>query len=177
MIRSTYYLLYFDFMPDLHLETKIKAPIELVFDLARSIDLHEQSLSHTNEKAIAGCTSGLIEKGETVTWQAKHFGITQKLTSFITDVDPHHFFADEQVNGAFKHFRHEHQFSKLEDGTTLMRDVFSYSSPLGFIGKIADHLFLKKYMTQLLEQRNSTLKERAENGKWKELPGMKSDYR
>ncbi len=159
-------------MPDLHLETTIKAPIEIVFDLARSIDLHMLSLEHTNEKAIAGRMTGLVEKDETVTWSAKHLGITQELTSHITDVEPHHFFADEMVRGAFHSFRHEHHFETLENGDTFMKDSFSYKSPLGILGKLADKLFLANYMTRLLEQRNLTLKQVAQNGRWKELPGM-----
>ncbi|PRP67130.1 SRPBCC family protein [Nonlabens agnitus] len=159
-------------MPKIVLHTKVNAPLELVFDLARSIDLHQDSLQHTKEKAIAGRTTGLVEEGETVTWEAVHFGIKQQLTSLITDVRPHHFFADELVSGAFKHFRHEHHFSLQEDGSTLMKDIFDYDSPLGWLGHLADFLFLEKYMTRLLEQRNHFLKQTAEDGSWKELPGM-----
>lgn len=161
-------------MPRLHLNTSINAPIEIVFNLARSIDLHILSLAHTSEKAVAGRTTGLVEKGDTVTWRAKHLGVTQELTSLITDIEPHHYFADELVKGAFKHFKHEHFFEKMDDGSTLMKDIFDYASPLGFLGKLADVLFLKKYMTHLLEQRNHTLKQVAEDGRWKELPGMES---
>lgn len=159
-------------MPDLHLETTIDAPTEIVFDLARSIDLHILSLEHTNEKAVAGRLTGLVEAGETVTWRAKHLGVTQELTSLITHVEPHHYFADELVKGAFKYFKHEHFFETLENGKTFMRDLFYYESPLGILGKLADRLFLASYMTRLLEQRNLTLKQVAEDGRWKELPGM-----
>lgn len=159
-------------MPTIYLSTKINARIELVFDLARSIDLHILSLAHTNEKAIAGRTSGLVEKGETVTWEARHLGITQQLTSLITDVEPHHYFADELVKGAFKHFKHEHCFKSLQNGQTLMEDRFDYTSPLGLLGHITDFLFLEKYMIRLLEQRNATLKQVAESGRWKQLPGF-----
>lgn len=161
-------------MPQLHLSTTVNAPIEIVFDLARSIDLHILSLEHTNERAVAGRTTGLVEKGETVTWRAKHLGVTQELTSLITDVEPHHYFADELVKGAFKHFKHEHFFEKLDSGSTLMKDIFDYTSPLGILGKLADFIFLEKYMTQLLEQRNLTLKQVAEDGRWKSLPRMET---
>lgn len=161
-------------MPRILLTTTIYASIQLVFDLARSIDLHMMSLEHTYEKAIAGRTTGLIEKGETVTWQAKHLGFTQQLTSYICDVEPYHYFADRLEKGIFKHFKHEHFFEKQEDGTTVMKDIFDYTSPLGFLGKLADFLFLEKYMTRLLEQRNRSLKQVAENGRWKELPGLES---
>jgi adenylyl- and sulfurtransferase ThiI len=41
-------------MPVITLETYINADKQTVFDLARSIDLHQISTKHTNEKAIAG---------------------------------------------------------------------------------------------------------------------------
>lgn len=64
-------------MPVIILTTTINAPIERCFDLSRSIDLHMASTTKTNERAIAGVTKGLINKGEQVTRLAKHFGIDQ----------------------------------------------------------------------------------------------------
>jgi hypothetical protein len=50
-------------MTTIHLITKTKAPIHIVFDIYRSINIHQQSASKTHEKAIAGVTSGLKKKG------------------------------------------------------------------------------------------------------------------
>lgn len=97
-------------MPILNITTKIKAPIEIVFDLSRSIDLHKISTKHTKEEAIAGKTSGLICKNESVTWRAKHFGIYQTLSSKITAFKKPHYFIDEMQQGIFKSFKHEHIF-------------------------------------------------------------------
>jgi ligand-binding SRPBCC domain-containing protein len=72
------------------------------------------------------------------------------------------------VEGAFKSFRHEHHFENI-NGATIMIDHFIYISPFGILGRIADFLFLKKYMTNLLEKRNSTIKEFAESDKWKKI--------
>jgi len=149
-------------MPIIQLETRINAPIAIVFDLARSIDLHKISTAHTNEQAVAGKTSGLIGMGESVTWQAKHFGIVQRLTSKITAYDKPHYFTDEMVSGAFKSFKHEHIF-KEENGVTVMADVFMYQSPLAILGIVADVIFLKKYMEALLIERNRIVKEFAED--------------
>lgn len=148
-------------MPTIELHNRINAPIEKVFNLSRSIDLHMESTKQTGEQAIAGRTSGLIELGETVTWRAKHFGIWQDLTSKITEFDQPYFFVDEMVRGAFKSFRHEHHFSQV-DGQTLMKDIFVFESPLGVLGKLFNWLTLKKYMTNLLETRNKVIKEAAE---------------
>ena len=71
-------------MTKIILKTIINAPITVCFDLARSIDLHKTTMKHTKEKAVAGITSGMINLNESVTWEAKHFGIKQKLTSKIT---------------------------------------------------------------------------------------------
>ena len=38
----------------------------------------------TQERAIAGVTHGLIELGDEVTWEARHFGIRQTLKVRIT---------------------------------------------------------------------------------------------
>ncbi len=155
-------------MPVIELQTTIHAPIQRCFDLSRSIDLHAESMSHTHEKPIAGRTSGLIGKHETVTWSAKHFGITQQLTSLITDVVSPTYFADEMVKGAFKRFRHEHHFSE-KDGITMLIDIFDYTSPFGPFGQLFDVLILKNYMRDLLIKRNEVLKAYAETEKWRQF--------
>lgn len=148
-------------MPTIRLQTLINADIETCFDLSRSIDLHLESTKHTGETAIAGRTGGLIGVGETVTWRAKHFGIWQTLTSKITKMQRPVLFVDEMQSGAFKSFRHEHHFTRQDDAT-LMTDVFVFQSPLGLLGRIANYLFLTRYMTNLLLKRNEVIKLHAE---------------
>lgn len=149
-------------MSKIELSTQINAPIEKVFNLSRSIDLHIQSTQQTGERAISGRTSGLIGLGETVTWRARHFGIWQNLTSKITEYNYPNFFADEMVNGAFRSFRHEHHFTESK-GFTLMRDIFVFESPLGVFGKLFNWLVLKRYMIKLLIKRNKVIKGAAES--------------
>ncbi len=148
-------------LPIITLETRIAAPVERCFDLARDIDLHMQSTAHTGEVAVGGVTTGLIGPGEQVTWEARHFGVRQRLTSRITAYRRPFHFRDSQVHGAFRRFDHDHFFEE-RDGATLMGDVFDYEAPLGFLGRIADRVFLKRYMTALLERRNRLIKEVAE---------------
>ncbi|MDR3697095.1 SRPBCC family protein [Mucilaginibacter sp.] len=145
----------------IELSTTINAPIERCFDLARSIDLHLESTKQTGEQAIAGRTSGLIGLDETVTWQAKHFGIRQKLTVKITRFEYPNYFTDEMVEGAFKSFRHDHLFFNI-NGQTTMKDVFDFESPVWWLGKLANFLFLTRYMCKLLVIRNQVIKQVAE---------------
>ncbi len=155
-------------MPTINLTTEINSTIEICFDISLSVDLHKQSMQHTKEDAIAGKKSGLLAMNDIVTWQAKHFGITQYLSIKISNYNRPFIFRDEQTKGIFNYFRHDHLFES-KDGKVLMTDVFEYQSPLGFLGRMADSLFLKKYMTNLLLQRNKVIKEFAESDKWKEL--------
>jgi ligand-binding SRPBCC domain-containing protein len=153
-------------MPTIHLTTFVAAPTQRVFDLARSIDLHRKSMAHTDEEAIAGTTSGLIGLNETVTWKARHLRRMRVLKSKITAMEPPLSFTDEMVNGDFKSLRHEHHFKTIVNGTLLI-DIFSYEAPYGNLGKLADRLFLTRYMKTLLETRNRTIKDYAESDKWK----------
>lgn len=153
-------------MPVIHIITTINAPIERCFDLARSIDMHQHTSSRTNEKAIAGVTKGLINKGETVTWKAKHFGITQTLISEITQMEFPVLFEDCMLKGAFKKIKHLHTFEKR--GTeTIMTDVFEFESPLGFLGVLFNTLILTNYMKRFLQERNEEIKRVAESDEWK----------
>src|ERR1035437_457169 len=149
-------------MPTIHLETKIKSTIEICFDLSRSIDLHKVSTAKTKERTIDGITSGLINMGEFVTWEATHFGIKQNLKSRITKYNRPFHFRDEQEKGAFKYIIHDHYFES-KDELVIMKDTFEFDSPYFVIGKIVNKLILTKYMTNFLIQRNNIIKEYAES--------------
>ena len=148
-------------MPTIIIKTKINATAEKCFDLARSIDLHLESMKNSDEKAISGRLKGLIEVGEQVTWQAKHFGIPFKMTSKITAMKKPHYFVDEMVTGPFRKLQHQHYFTFL-NAQIEMTDVFSFKSPFGLLGAFVDFLFLKRYMYRLLTERNKTIKLKAE---------------
>jgi len=51
-------------MPVIEIQTRIKAPIERCFDLARSMDFHKDCMAGHLEQAIAGVTAGLIGLNE-----------------------------------------------------------------------------------------------------------------
>lgn len=149
-------------MTIIQLTTTINAPKEIVFDVSRDLDIHQLSTAKTKEKIIAGRKSGLIEKGETVTWKAKHFGVWLTHKSIISEMDFPNSFVDEMLESNFKSFRHEHRFES-ENECTIMTDTISYETPLGIFGKWFDRLILKYYLTNFIAERNSMLKKVAES--------------
>lgn len=153
-------------MPLIHQTTFIAAPVERVFDLSRSINLHKQSMSKYSEQIIAGKHSGLVELNDTITWKAKHLFKERMLKVTITELKRPHLFIDEAVEGDFKKMKHEHYFKPIENGT-IMIDQFYFESPYGTFGKWFNTLYLTKYMERLLTERNRTIKQIAESNQWK----------
>jgi ligand-binding SRPBCC domain-containing protein len=156
------------YMPIIELTTVIDAPIRRCFDLARSIDFHKLSTEGTDEEAVAGITSGLIGKGERVTWRARHFGITQVLTSEITQFNCPYYFRDEMISGIFKVIKHDHLFDELGN-RTVMKDRFYFESPGWILGRVINKIILTRYLRNLLTKRNQMIKEVAESEQWKRI--------
>jgi ligand-binding SRPBCC domain-containing protein len=148
-------------MAVIRIVTHIQAPIEVCFDLARDIDFHTRSVADTGERAVAGRTSGLIELGESVTWEALHLGVRQRFTAAVTAFDRPAYFRDEMTAGAFRSFTHDHRFEE-RDGRTVMTDVIEFRSPVGPVGWLVDRLFMAGYLRRLIGGRCEAIKRQAE---------------
>jgi ligand-binding SRPBCC domain-containing protein len=161
-------------MPVIELITEIEAPVERCFLLSLSVDLHKLSTRETNETAIAGVTSGIMELNDKVTWRAKHFGVYQTMTNRISAYVYPSYFVSEMVKGIFKKIYHQHFFSE-KNGKTIMRDNFAFEAPLGLIGRLFSKLILTNYMKRFLEIRNKTIKDIAQGNKGNELLNKKTE--
>jgi len=148
-------------MTTIKITTNYFASIETIFNTNRDIDIHQQSASKSKEIAIAGITTGLINKNETVTWKGKHFGVFITHQSIISEMIFPTYFVDEQLNGQFKKFKHQHFFEQKENYVEV-RDLLEYETPFGIFGKLFDKLFLKKHLTNFIIHRNAILKDLAE---------------
>lgn len=136
--------------------TRTSIPKAQLFDLARSIDAHTESMAQSRERAVGGVTSGLISLGGEVTWRAWHFGVPLRMTSRITGMEAPDYFIDEQVKGPFRRFRHVHEFSDGVDGTTMI-DRIEFQAPFGPVGRLVEKLVLAGYLQKLIETRNRHL--------------------
>lgn len=146
----------------IEVETFIAAPAELVFDLARDVEAHAKSAAFTGERLVApGKLSGLLEIGDLVAFEGRHFGVRQRFVARITAVDRPRRFVDEMVEGAFVSLRHVHDFLP-HDGGTLIRDTLEWRTPLGLLGRVADRLFLARHMRWFVTTKQRHLREIAE---------------
>jgi ligand-binding SRPBCC domain-containing protein len=128
---------------------------------------------HFGEQAVplaglhGAAPAGLLGPGDRVTWQARHFGVRQKLTSAITRFDPPHAFQDTMLRGAFAFMQHDHFFREGPGDATEMRDVFRFAAPIPGLGWLAERLVLARYMQSLLEERNAVIRAVAESEQWR----------
>ena len=151
-------------MPTFRLETHIRAPREACFDAARDMRLHAESAEGTGERIVEAPESGMLELGDEVEFEGRHFGIALRLRSKIIEYDRPTRFVDEMQRGPFARLRHTHEFFEHPEGT-LMVDTFNFASPLGPLGAIADHLFVTRHLRKFALERNSFLKTKLEANK------------
>lgn len=149
-------------MPKVRTQTFIQAPPERCFDLARDVGVHAATAEHTGERVIYAPSSGLLELGDEVEFEARHLGIRQRLRSKIVEFERPKRFVDRMQRGAFRRMTHLHEF-RPENGGTLMIDELEFASPFGFVGTAFDALFLAGYMRRFLDRRSQELKRIAES--------------
>ena len=81
----------------------------------------------------------------------------------ITQVKDKEYFIDEQRYGPYQLWHHQHHFKIIEGGIE-MTDIVHYRNPLGFLGTIANSLFVKAKLIQVFQFRFKVVEEIF--GKW-----------
>ncbi|QAA80899.1 hypothetical protein EI546_03770 [Aequorivita sp. H23M31] len=85
--------------------------------------------------------------------------IPMKWKTIITEVSYKKSFTDFQKKGPYKYWNHQHVFRPNEGGV-LMMDTVDYELPLGFLGRIAHKIFVKKKLNSIFDYRYKVLEER-----------------
>lgn len=145
-------------------ETRIDAPRERVFDLARHVEAHVATMP---DERAEGAT-GVLERGDRVTFHQRQFGLPFSLTAEVTELDRPHRFADEQVSGVFGSLVHVHTFEECGDGETLMRDDVQFTMPLGALGRLGQPI-ARRRLQALVDYHAEALRELAEGERWQQF--------
>jgi ligand-binding SRPBCC domain-containing protein len=80
------------------------------------------------------------------------FNIPMNWITEIKYVHDKKFFVDEQRQGPYAMWHHEHHFEEVEEGV-MMTDIVSYRVPLGILGKIAHPLVVKGKLKEIFDYR------------------------
>ena len=75
-------------------------------------------------------------------------GIKMHWVTEITHVQDKHYFVDEQRFGPYTLWHHKHFLKEVPEGIE-MTDIIHYKIPFGFIGRLANSLFIKNKVKEL----------------------------
>lgn len=148
-------------MIEIEVTTRIKASAQRCFDLSRSQAAHIESAKDSGERIVKGPSYDLLELGDEVTFEGRHFGVRFHLCSKITEMQAPGRFVDEMQSGPFRALRHEHLFEEA-NGETQMIDRVQMTLPMGALGQLVAGAAVKAHMTRFLRDRGEALKRMAE---------------
>ena len=84
-------------------------------------------------------------------------GIPMTWVTEITHVVDKKYFIDEQRIGPYALWHHQHIIEPSGQGV-LMTDIISYKPPLGFLGSIANALFIRRQLEGIFAYRKEALR-------------------
>lgn len=79
-------------------------------------------------------------------------GVKLNWMTEITQVEEQRYFIDEQRFGPYQFWHHQHHFKSIPGGVE-MTDVLTYGMPFGFLGTIANSLFVANKLQQIFKYR------------------------
>ena len=85
-------------------------------------------------------------------------GIPMRWRTRITQVEERKSFTDFQEKGPYKLWNHFHEFIPNEQGV-LVKDTIDYALPMGFLGKIAHTLMVRKKLQHIFDYRHRILEQ------------------
>jgi ligand-binding SRPBCC domain-containing protein len=83
-------------------------------------------------------------------------GIKMNWMTEITQVADKQYFVDEQRFGPYALWHHQHHFKAIEGGVQ-MNDILHYAIPYGFIGTIANKVFVGKEVNKIFAYREQAI--------------------
>jgi ligand-binding SRPBCC domain-containing protein len=99
-----------------------------------------------------------VYRGCIIHYRLRIRGLPITWVSHIVEWDPPKRFIDVQLIGPYKVFHHVHEFSSTEAGT-LMRDEVTYALPLGWFGRLAHRLFVRRDLETIFDYRQQRMAE------------------
>lgn len=107
-------------------------------------DLGFKITSEVSDKMYAGMIISYLVKpvlGVPLTWFTE-----------ITQAEAPNYFIDNQLQGPYKIWHHQHFFEKVDDGV-LMTDIIHYALPFGIIGRMIHPLLVLPQLKKIFEFR------------------------
>lgn len=141
-------------------EHLITAPIGKVWDFISSpANLGKITPAYMDFTVTSFDLPEKMYEGMIISYKVKPFpGIKLTWVTEITHVVEGIYFVDEQRIGPYSIWHHEHILEQ-KGKQVLMKDIVSYKPPLGFIGQLANFLFIKNQLNKIFDYREKVINE------------------
>lgn len=104
-----------------------------------------------------GTGQGKMYPGMIITYHVSPMlGIKMNWMTEITHVQDGRYFVDEQRQGPYTMWHHQHHIEAHGDGVR-MYDIVTYVPPFGFLGAIANRLFIQRQLKEIFDFREQAL--------------------
>lgn len=153
-------------MPVVTFDITLPAPLSRVWDFHEDVSRALPALSPPESRVEIVSADVPVRVGSRIIISARSpLGVRLRWVAKITGHrPPHHHadglraeFVDEQESGPFAAWRHEHMFEEVAPHTTRLIDRVTYRAPLGPLGILADHLFVRRQIVQMFRHRHEVL--------------------
>jgi len=115
--------------------------------------------SNMNFNILSRSDAGEMYPGMIITYKVSPlFNLSINWATEISQIKEHKYFIDNQIQGPYKIWHHEHHFKETENGTE-MRDVLFYEVKFGFFGQLLHKLFIRKRIEEIFNYREDKIKE------------------
>ena len=98
----------------------------------------------------------VMRRGAEIAYRIRVSGVPLGWKTRITDYDPPFSFTDEQAAGPYRLWRHRHTF-RASAGGAVVADRVEYALPLGWIGRMAHTLFVRRKLRGIFDYRREAL--------------------
>ncbi|ULQ55259.1 SRPBCC family protein [Flavihumibacter rivuli] len=139
---------------------KIPVTLEKAWDFFSSpANLAAITPSHMGFNIISKHHGPRMYQGQIIEYKVSPvLGIPMYWMTEITHVEEGKFFVDEQRFGPYSLWHHQHHFREI-DGGVEMTDIVHYKIPLGFLGDLANSLFVRRQLDGIFDYRFKKVEE------------------
>jgi ligand-binding SRPBCC domain-containing protein len=145
---------------------KIPVSLERAWDFfSHPANLADMTPEHLNLRFTNELFGEGMYPGQVITYRVKPLlGIPLFWMTEITHVGEGSYFVDEQRTGPYRIWHHQHHFKPIEGGVE-MTDIVHYQPPMGWLGAIANRLFIRRQLDAIFAYRHRRVEELF--GRWK----------
>lgn len=142
----------------IHAKQFLPVSVEQAWDyFSRSENLQYITPASLGLRVTSAPQEGPVYAGQIIEYTLRPvLGIPLYWMTEITHVEHRRFFADEQRFGPYSFWHHQHHFREVSGGVE-MTDMVHYRVPLGWLGDLANSLFVARQLNTLFAYRSEVI--------------------